>query len=51
MLGCFKADVMDASHSFFENEMFERSSDATYITLIPKKKGAKELKTLDQLAW
>lgn len=45
MLGCFKADVMDAFHGFFENEMFEKSSNATYIALIPKKKGAKELKT------
>jgi len=39
-----KHDVMAAFHNFYEQEMFEKSFNATYIALIPKKKGAKELK-------
>lgn len=35
---------MNAFHSFHELDMFERSFNATFITLIPKKKGAKKLK-------
>ena len=34
---------MAAFHNFYEQEMFEKSVNATYIALIPKKKGAKEL--------
>ena len=37
-----KYDIMNAFHNFHE-DMFERSFNATFIRLIPKKKGAKEL--------
>ncbi|WMV25761.1 hypothetical protein MTR67_019146 [Solanum verrucosum] len=37
-------DIMNAFHNFHEQEVFERSFNATFITLIPKKKGAKELR-------
>ena len=39
-----KQDIMEAFHNFYEKEMFEKRFNATYIALIPKKKGAKELK-------
>lgn len=35
---------MNAFHNFYEHEIFEKSFNATSIALIPKKKGAKELK-------
>ena len=35
---------MKAFQNFYEQEVFERSLNATFITLIPKKKGAKELR-------
>lgn len=39
-----KHDIMEALHNFYSQEVFEKSFNATYIALIPKKKGAKELK-------
>ncbi|KAG5598653.1 hypothetical protein H5410_030023 [Solanum commersonii] len=39
-----KQDIMGAFHNFHSTRMFEKSYNATYIALIPKKKGAKELK-------
>lgn len=39
-----KNDIMAAFNNFYEQEMFEKRFNATYIALIPKKKGAKELK-------
>ena len=39
-----KEDVMKAFHNFYEQEVFERCLNATFITLIPKKKVAKELR-------
>lgn len=39
-----KEDIMKAFRNFFNREVFERSLNATFITLIPKKKGAKELR-------
>lgn len=39
-----KHHIMEAFHNFHAQEMFEKSFNATYIDLIPKKKGAKELK-------
>ncbi|XP_047257604.1 uncharacterized protein LOC124889669 [Capsicum annuum] len=35
---------MEAFHNFHSSEIFEKSFNATYIALIPKKAGAKELK-------
>lgn len=32
-----KKDIMEAFHNFYEQEMFEKSFNATYIALIPKK--------------
>jgi len=46
-----KHDIMNAFHNFYELEIFGKSFNATYIALIPKKKGARSLKILDQLAW
>ena len=39
-----KEDVKKAFQNFYEQEVFERSLNATFIILIPKKKGAKELR-------
>ncbi|CAN4114545.1 unnamed protein product [Withania somnifera] len=39
-----KKDIMEAFHNFYEQEMFEKGFNATYIALIPKKKRARELK-------
>ncbi|WMV38388.1 hypothetical protein MTR67_031773 [Solanum verrucosum] len=39
-----KQDIMDTFQNFYEHEVFEKSSNATFIALIPKKKGAKELR-------
>lgn len=39
-----KHGIMNAFHNFYEVEIFEKSFNATYIALIPKTKGAKELK-------
>ena len=39
-----KEDAMKAFQNFYEQEVFERSLNATFITLIPKKKVAKELR-------
>ena len=39
-----KEDVMKAFHNFYEQEVFERCLNATFITLIPKNKGARELR-------
>lgn len=44
MLENFEAGHHGAFHNFHALEMFEKSFNATYITLIPKKTGAKELK-------
>ena len=37
-----KQDIMLAFQNFHEQKRFERSLNTTFITLIPKKKGAKE---------
>ena len=37
-------EVVKAFQNFYDQEVFEKSLNATFITLIPKKKGAKELK-------
>ncbi|WMV23105.1 hypothetical protein MTR67_016490 [Solanum verrucosum] len=39
-----KQDIMDTFQNFYEHEVFEKSFNATFIALIPKKKGAKELR-------
>ncbi|WMV54824.1 hypothetical protein MTR67_048209 [Solanum verrucosum] len=39
-----KDDVMQTIHNFHQNEVFERSLNATFVALIPKKYGAEELK-------
>lgn len=39
-----KQDIMGVFQNFHSHAFFERSFNATYIALIPKKKGAKELK-------
>ncbi|XP_075092306.1 uncharacterized protein LOC107821421 [Nicotiana tabacum] len=39
-----KEDIMAAFNNFHSQEMFEKSFNATYIALIPKKTGAKELR-------
>ncbi|CAN4119502.1 unnamed protein product [Withania somnifera] len=39
-----KNDIMEVFHNFYEKEMFEKSFNAIYIALIPKKKGAMEPK-------
>lgn len=39
-----KYDSMNAFQNFYDKEVFERSFNATFIALIPKKKGAKELR-------
>lgn len=35
---------MEVFHNFHSNAFFKRSFNATYVALIPKKKGAKELR-------
>lgn len=42
--GIVKRDIMSAFQSFYVQEVFERSFNATFIALISKKKGAKELR-------
>lgn len=37
-------EVIATIQSFHERDIFERSFNATYVALIPKKVGAKELK-------
>nr|XP_016491211.1 PREDICTED: uncharacterized protein LOC107810891 [Nicotiana tabacum] len=39
-----KEDIMAAFNNFHSQEMFEKSFNATYIALTPKKTGAKELR-------
>uniref|UniRef100_A0A0V0GQC7 Putative ovule protein n=1 Tax=Solanum chacoense TaxID=4108 RepID=A0A0V0GQC7_SOLCH len=39
-----KKDIMDTFKNFHSHNIFEKSFNATYIALIPKKKGAKELR-------
>ncbi|WMV13963.1 hypothetical protein MTR67_007348 [Solanum verrucosum] len=39
-----KQDIMDTFQNFYEHEVFVKSFNATFIALIPKKKGAKELR-------
>lgn len=39
-----KQDIMNAFQNFYDHEVFEKSFSATFIALIPKKKGALELK-------
>ena len=38
-----KNDIMKTFQNLYEQGRFERSFNATFIALIPKKKGAKEL--------
>lgn len=44
VLGSGKNDIMKTFQNFYEQGRFERSFNATFIALIPKKKGAKELR-------
>lgn len=37
---------MQTIHNFHKNESFEKSFNATFVALIPKKHGAEELKDL-----
>ncbi|KAF3652347.1 hypothetical protein FXO37_17559 [Capsicum annuum] len=39
-----KHDIMEGLHNIHSQEVFEKSFNSTYITLIPKKNGANELK-------
>lgn len=39
-----KGDIMEVFHYFYENECFEKSFNASFITLIPKKKVAEDIK-------
>lgn len=39
-----KFDIMGAFHEFHENGRFEKSLNATFIDLIPKKPGVVEVK-------
>jgi len=39
-----KGDIMETFQHFHEQGRFERSLNSTFIALIPKKKGAKELR-------
>lgn len=39
-----KQDIMKAFQIIYDNEMFGKSFNATFIALIPKKKGANELR-------
>ncbi|CAN4092706.1 unnamed protein product [Withania somnifera] len=39
-----KTDIMVTSKNFHDHVIFEKSFNATYITLIPKKTGAKKLR-------
>lgn len=39
-----KNDVMEVFHSFFETGYFAKSLNASFIALIPKKKGVLDLK-------
>ncbi|KAK6780580.1 hypothetical protein RDI58_022764 [Solanum bulbocastanum] len=39
-----KEDLLGTIHNFHQKELFEKSFDATFIALIPKKAGAEELK-------
>lgn len=38
-----KADIIEVFYFFFGDEGFEKSLNATFIALIPKKKGAVDL--------
>ncbi|WMV59774.1 hypothetical protein MTR67_053159 [Solanum verrucosum] len=42
--GIITSDAMQTIHNFHQNEVFERSLNATFVVLIPKKLGAVELK-------
>ncbi|WMV58251.1 hypothetical protein MTR67_051636 [Solanum verrucosum] len=42
--GIVKEDLMLTIHNFHQNGIFEKSFNATFLALIPKKPGAKELK-------
>ncbi|KAH0658710.1 hypothetical protein KY289_027458 [Solanum tuberosum] len=39
-----KQDIMDTFPKFYDQEVFEKSFNATFIALVPKKKGANELR-------
>lgn len=39
-----KGDIMKTFQHFYDQGRFERSFNASFIALIPKKKGAKELR-------
>ena len=45
-----KEDVMATFQNFHSHEIFEKSFNATYIALIPKKNGAKELRDFRQIS-
>lgn len=44
MLGGGENDIVNAIQNLHDQEVFERSFNATFIALIPKKKGAKEFR-------
>jgi len=43
-LSIFEADVLSIFHNFHEHERFEKSLNATFIALIPKKIGQLEVR-------
>lgn len=44
MLGCLEKGHCETLKNFHDHGIFEKSFNATYIALIPKKTGAKELR-------
>lgn len=46
-----KGDIMKTFQSFHEQGRFERSLNSTLIALIPKEKGAKELRDFRPISW
>ena len=42
--GIVKPDLMSVFHQFYANGQFEKSLNATFITLIPKKHAANEIR-------
>ena len=42
--GIVKSDLLGVFHHFYANGQFEKSLNATFITLIPKKQAAREIR-------
>ena len=49
--GTVKEDVLKLFKDFFEMGKFVHSLNTTFIVLVPKKCGAKDLRILDLLVW